>query len=393
MSKYRLNVFFGVMLVLTFLGLALPIPSAFGQKRVMLVLGSANMETLRERVQIGYGLYESGIAFDKIILSGGCAAHGSGICEASEMQKQLLQLGVPDSIMIKEEKSKTTLQNYLFSRQVTDEFGNAVIKKGDRLYVVSNHWHAIAVAGRFRTYDYVDAHYFISGSLIPRVKDPVDYVGIYHGHESQEHLLEKMLANHIVAADHNHKAGLSVYVNTLGKTFIKDDMGLVREEPNFWKEAPATWDGKVDDIYYDITKLNFLLFRKEWCYRFTPDGQYLSGERLSDWFIGLPDEWLKRGVDAIAIADDRVYVFSQEMLWIGAERKGRFVKEELTPILSYFQDWPFSWGSGDIDAAAYSPEKKQWRLFRAKENIDFVVDDKNKMTRSQTVETTISDLN
>lgn len=383
---------FLVMLVLIPLGLALPLSSVFGQSRIMLVLGSADMQTLSERVQVANGLYRSGMQFDKIIVSGGCAAHGSGICEASEMRKQLIKLGVPGSIIIKEEKSKTTLQNYLYSRQITDEAGNLVIKKDDQLYVVSNHWHAIAVAGRFRTFDLVDAHYFISGNLIPKVKDPVDYVGIYHGHESQEGLLNKMLGNQVVAADYNNKTGVSVYVNTLGKTFVKNNKGIAKEVFDFWKGVPNSWDGRFDDIYIDAAKKNFVVFRKEWYHRFTIEGQYVSSHKLSDWIVGLPKEWLKRGVDAVLFAGNRVFVFSQDMLWVGEERKGRFTKKDLLPIVDFFQDWPFPWGDGDVDAALFIPEKRVIRLFRAKENVDFVMDDKIKMKRFKSRETSLNDL-
>jgi len=51
----------------------------------MLVLGSANLNTLKVRVAIAYELYQSGKTFDYIIVSGGCGAHGSTICEASEL--------------------------------------------------------------------------------------------------------------------------------------------------------------------------------------------------------------------------------------------------------------------------------------------------------------------
>lgn len=393
MSRTRSHkIAFLIMMVLIPLGLALPISLAYGQKRIMLVLGSANMETLSERVQVAYGLYRGEMAFDRIVVSGGCAAHGSGICEASEMKKQLIKLGVPDSVIIKEEKSKTTLQNYLYSRQITDESGQLLLNRGDKLYVVSNHWHAIAVAARFRTFDQVDAHYYISGNLIPKEKDPVDYVGIYHGYESQEHLLQKMLSNQIIAADYNRQLGLAVYYNQLGLTFVKKNKTPVKEELQFWTGAPTEWDGMIDDIYYDEAKKNFILFRKEMYHRFTIAGQYVSSHQLSDWLVDLPEAWLKRGVDALVVVDKNVYVFCQDMLWMGTLVKGRFMKKELVPIVNYFQEWPFSWGTGDIDAALFDSKKRVLKLFRAKECLEFSVDKRKVTLQPQNTRTTFNDI-
>lgn len=149
----------------------------------MLLLGSADMKTLKERVDIAYQLFSTDITFDYIVVSGGCDAHGSGICEATEMKQALIAKGVPESLIIKEEKSKTTKQNYAYSRLVTGQDGKPVIRRGDRLYVVSNHWHAIPVAARFSKFDGVDARYHIQGSILPTPKDKVDYTDIFNGPE------------------------------------------------------------------------------------------------------------------------------------------------------------------------------------------------------------------
>lgn len=117
----------------------------------MLILGSHNKSTLAARVALGYELYSSPLSFDYIIVSGGCGAHGSSFCEASEMTRQLTGMGVPGNRIFKEENSKSTVQNYCFSRELKADDGTPVIQKGDSLYVVSNHWHAIPVAARFST--------------------------------------------------------------------------------------------------------------------------------------------------------------------------------------------------------------------------------------------------
>src|SRR5690606_5840842 len=107
------------------------------KKTGMLILGSDNIKTLKERVAVGYKLYKSGVAFDYIIVSGGCGAHKSTICEASDMASLLIEKGVPAEKIFKEEKSKTTVQNYVYSRILRREDGTKLINKGDNLYVVS----------------------------------------------------------------------------------------------------------------------------------------------------------------------------------------------------------------------------------------------------------------
>lgn len=369
MERGLYKVGLSVMIVLIHFGLALSQP--LGQKKLMLVLGSDNLETLKERVQVAYTLFNSKEGFDKIIVSGGCGAHGSSLCEASEMMRQLVKLGVPESLIIKEEKSKTTLQNYLFSRFLTDERGQQIIEKGDRLYVVSNHWHAIAVASRFRTYDQVDAHYFISGKLIPKETDPVDYVGIYHGYNDQDELLRKMLENNIVAAEYNDNSKITLYQNQLGTTFVYSNRLLARADGEFWKGFPDTWDGKIDDICYDRRTQSFNIVRKDMLYKFTNEGKYVKSLPLSTLIEGLPEAWLERGLDAITFSEERVYVFYEKMIWIGLRKGSKFFEEHLFSVVNYIKGWPFSWGQGDLDAAVYMPSRRVLKLFRAKENIEF----------------------
>src|SRR5699024_4070673 len=52
---------------------------------VMLILGSANPQTLQHRIEVGVSLYNSGVDFDRVVVSGGSGAHDSAICEASSM--------------------------------------------------------------------------------------------------------------------------------------------------------------------------------------------------------------------------------------------------------------------------------------------------------------------
>jgi uncharacterized SAM-binding protein YcdF (DUF218 family) len=152
----------------------------------MLVLGSHNMETLKARVDIAYELYRSGREFDYIIVSGGCGAHGSTLCEASEMAALLREKGVPADKIFKEENSKSTVQNYCYSRALKTGDGKSVIRVNDTLFVVSNHWHAIPVAARFTKYDGVKAFYHIEGDIVPDSTDRVDYTNIFDNGLSSE---------------------------------------------------------------------------------------------------------------------------------------------------------------------------------------------------------------
>jgi hypothetical protein len=163
---------------------------------VMLVLGSKDPMVRKTRVALARDLLQrQDLHFDKVVLSGGCGAHGTDMtnCEASDME-QLLKEACGDDIadisVYKEESSGSTVQNYCNSRNLEDD-GEKVIRKGDSLYVVSSHYHALSVAACFKN-DGVDAHYYYicGGSLYEGVapsleemaaaNDPCfqDYTGI-----------------------------------------------------------------------------------------------------------------------------------------------------------------------------------------------------------------------
>lgn len=145
----------------------------------ILILGSSHIPTLKERVNSGYKLFKSLKNVDYIIVSGGCDAHKSGFCEASKMKEFLESKGISGDLIYKEEQSQSTFQNYCYSRHLKNNKGDNLIQEGDSLYVVSNHWHAIPVAARFRKYDNVNAQYYILGRIIPKDTDSVNYANIY----------------------------------------------------------------------------------------------------------------------------------------------------------------------------------------------------------------------
>src|SRR5699024_8772424 len=85
--------------VITILALAavfLGVDLAHGQtsqsqnESVMLLLGSANLEVIQHRVEVAADLYHSDVSFARIVVSGGCGAHKSSICEASSMYSLLV---------------------------------------------------------------------------------------------------------------------------------------------------------------------------------------------------------------------------------------------------------------------------------------------------------------
>lgn len=358
---------FAGILILTKLGF----PQKIQPKNMILVLGSDDVQTLKERTDLAFQLYQINKNIDYIIVSGGCGAHGSSLCEASEMKTRLLSLGVPESMIIKEEKSQTTLQNYIFSRMLKDTEGNLLIGKNDKLYVVSNHWHAISVANRFQRYDGVQAKYFVSGNLTPKEKDPVDYVGIFHGYPDQDQLLEKQLKNNITGSVLLGKKD-TLLVNAAGEVYFSENGKLRKNvEDLFFKQMPAQWDQQMDALFQDKESGSFFLTRKNTLYKISKDGQFQKEINLTDYFRSLPSAWTKRGIDAVSIVGDAAFVFYKDSVWIGKrERRKGFTHQKTKRLSEWIQNWPFSWGTGDIDNAQPIAEEGIIRLYRANQYID-----------------------
>lgn len=177
--RFKSLYIFSIIYVFLFLNFQLYAQDSLPERKGILILGSNNMTTLAQRVTSGFELYNSQGKFNYIIVSGGCGAHGSSICEATEMKKLLIKKGIPENIIFKEERSGNTIQNYCYSRILKKQDGTQIIQPNDKLYVVSNHWHAIAVTARLRKYDHVDAEYYITGHIPPKDSDKVNYSGIY----------------------------------------------------------------------------------------------------------------------------------------------------------------------------------------------------------------------
>lgn len=91
-------------------------------------------KAMAKRIELAKRLYDD-IKPDYIIVSGGVANKKAGISEAEVMYNKLVELNVPKEILIKEDKSRTTNENALFSIPLAKE------KKADTIIICSSHEH------------------------------------------------------------------------------------------------------------------------------------------------------------------------------------------------------------------------------------------------------------
>ncbi len=362
---------------------------AVGKKTGMLILGSADMKTLVERVEIGYRLYASSVPFDYIVVSGGCAAHASAICEASEMASLLIAKGVPAEIIFKEEKSKTTVQNYAYSRGLRKADGAKVISPGDTLYVVSNHWHAIPVAARFTENDSVTARYHIEGGILPKSTDKVNYTNIFDPEVHSDDFSAKALWPLVEAGftvENKKKREQSSYrlINELVyvENTAKLGGGSVENVENIAKAlpaVPAAWAGELDAAFYNHSDSKVYIFKGTEYARFSPNAKKLDAgypKPLTDLVHNLPSHWHSGYLDAAFYEPSRKEVFlfkGGEYLQVPDGRnKGAGGSQKITALVP---NWPFGWGSGDLDAADYNSRDNKVYLFRGKEYVVISLDE------------------
>ena len=149
-----------------------------GEFKSMLVLGSHKEKVLQNRVNGAYQLIHNG-NFQKIVLSGGCGAHGTdkNNCEAEKMAQLLLEKGVNQTKIMLENKATSTSSNYKNSKKH--------FSQGEKTVIVSDHHHVKAVAYCLRYQDGVDAYYYQIGTTsqpempsINLVKKGGDYGGL-----------------------------------------------------------------------------------------------------------------------------------------------------------------------------------------------------------------------
>lgn len=356
------------------------------KKTIMLILGSDDINTLKARVDIGYQLYESAVDFDYIIVSGGCAAHKSQVCEASEMASLLIKKGVPAEKVFKEEKSKNTVQNYVYSRVLKKSDGTHLINPNDSLYVVSNHWHAISVAARFATYDHVNAVYHIEGSILPSTKDKVDYTDIYHKNADNEDYVKKALWPFIDASytlyDLKGKTKEKTY-QFMGDLLYQEAYDDEKESATLISEAfsglPRDWHKNIDASFYNPIENKLYVFKGLEYVTLNPNKKVIDKgypKPIVDLLNKLPANWEKGHIDAALFnpLSKEIFLFKGNEYLIVHSKNKRIDNKFPKNISSFASNWPFEWGSGDVDAAHYSSAEKKIYLFRGKEYIKVSLD-------------------
>lgn len=351
-------------------------------RKGMLVLGSANKATLVERVEIAAELYRDQPDFDYIIVSGGCGAHNSSICEATEMFQRLVREGVPAEKIHKEEKSKTTVQNYVYSRKLRNLRGEKLIQPGDQLVVVSNHWHAMSVAARLSEHDGVNAEYHIKGNIKPRKDDKADYSNIYDNElETEAYGLRGAWpkTDYSFSTQTDKRADRSAYMvvgpyvysqsTEITRAVGPIDFGVAVEEPD-----AAYYEDSKDRVYFLIA--DRVIFGRY--------GKDLKEVALKDHFNELPEPFAYGHFDAAFFhpRSREVYLFKADEV-LRVSRKGKVV-EQPKKIREWIQDWPFAWGSGDLDAAHYDHLAQKLKLFRGQEVMEVSLDDQPVITEGPT---------
>lgn len=345
-----------------FLGL-----TGYGQvksKNIMLVLGSDNSEILANRVDIASKLFRIQ-EFDKIIVSGGCGAHASNICEASAMKSQLMAKGVPAQLIYKEENSKTTVQNYIFSRILKDENGQQIIQKNDSLYVVSDHWHAIAVASRFKKYDGVNAKFFIEGDLDPKPTDLLDYGGIFNKEVDNNLFILKGIWPTPDAVFTESGATHYIFADRVYSLTDKSSETTVTKLRQFKPAIPPHWK-TVDAVAKDDKKGLLLMFNDlEYQISFEGKSKDVKLLPLNQLIIDLPTEI--KIIDASFIKDNSLYLFTGNKVIIAKRKGNKFKVSEIKQVKEFASNWPYAWGSGDITAADYDIRNNLIYLYKNRE--------------------------
>lgn len=349
---------------------------------IILILGSDNLPTLKQRVEIGVKLYNSNINFDYVIVSGGCGAHKSRICEATEMESILKDNGVPESKIIKEEKSQNTVQNYVYSRDLKKKDGTKYINEGDSLYVVSNHWHAISVAARFNTYDKVNAVYHIEGSIIPSKEDKVDYVNIFYKNENNEEFIQNALwpfvdASFSIINKNNKETTYLISNNSIFESSSGESKSFAPS--NLTESLLSITDStfRIDASFYNSQEDRLYIFNNANVIRYNLKSK--STDRgfptsIQSLYKGIPNEWQHGYIDAALFIDQSrttILFKDDECITISKNKRDNYTTAK---IVDFFLNWPFQWSDGQIEAAHYNKLENKIYLFRGKEYIKTSVD-------------------
>lgn len=337
---------------------------ASNPKTIMLVLGSSNPEILASRIQIANRLYKVQ-QIDKIIVSGGCGAHKSSICEASIMFDGLVKLGVESSKIYKEENAKTTVQNYVFSHTLKDEHGKNIIQQGDTVFVVSNHWHAVSVAARLKKYDSVHAKFFIEGDISPKENDKLDYVSIFNGELDNDKFIRNALwltpqASWQIKDNTYYLMDSLVYETNDGKVVNTSNRNQVFNDPRFkdnkgaWSfiENGNTWFIKVSDKIYVVDKSNMKI---------------INIFSWDNFVYNMPDSWKINSFNAGLIVDDKLILFSNDAVLVATKKDDKFVFQKEGEAAKIFTNWPFSWGKSNVAGVYDQTNNQEIHLYRNRE--------------------------
>lgn len=97
--------------------------------------GSRPSSTLRGRLNAAYEYHKQNP--DALIVVSGGKGHDEDITEAQAMETYLINLGVPGEIIVKEEKSTSTFENFVFSKEILD----GLSEKNYKIAYISNEYH------------------------------------------------------------------------------------------------------------------------------------------------------------------------------------------------------------------------------------------------------------
>ncbi len=126
--KYLIFVCFGIFLcILVLISFYGQNDTATYQEDALIILGAGiDGETprlpLRERLKKGAAYYEKNPKV-MIVVSGGRGAE-EDITEALAMERYLVSAGVPESHILKEERSTSTYENFVYSKGILDNYFN-----------------------------------------------------------------------------------------------------------------------------------------------------------------------------------------------------------------------------------------------------------------------------
>ncbi len=97
--------------------------------------GSRPSSTLKGRLDAAYDYHKENP--DALIVVSGGKGHDEDITEAQAMETYLIELGVPKEKIVKEEKSTSTFENFVFSKKILD----GLLGDDYKIAYISNDYH------------------------------------------------------------------------------------------------------------------------------------------------------------------------------------------------------------------------------------------------------------